>query len=169
VKCMNRVAAAAGLAFLMLGAVACAGESEPGTSEPAETITAQPESAPASDAPASEAAPEPSEEAAEPTAEDVNGRWCVVDESNDDAFACVTIELPTATYDDGTTVDITAHDSPWDQGDGVFEFAEEAAPFGTYYPAGVPIEGFEDMGLGPDLVDEDRIWNSQDGFYAVRQ
>ncbi|MFC0673003.1 hypothetical protein [Brachybacterium hainanense] len=131
----------------------------PGSQEPTESEEAAATTAPSAEASGAED-PAPGPEA-------VEGRWCSADADDDSAMACFTVELPTVTYDDGTAYDITAHDSPWDHGDGVFEYAMEDAPFGTYYPAGVPLEGY-DGSYGPDPIDQDRIWNSQAGPLALR-
>lgn len=104
-----------------------------------------------------------------PSAQNVNGRWCPARASATTGArsGCVVVKLPNATYDDGTTVNITAHGSPWSQGKGVFEFAADDAPFGTYYPAGVPLKDY-DGSAGGDPIRQDRIWNSQDGSFYLR-
>lgn len=100
-----------------------------------------------------------------PSAQNVNGRWCPT--KTDAERGCVLIKLPNATYDDGTTVNITAHDSPWNRGQGVFEYAMADAPFGTYYPAEVPLKDY-DGSAGEDPTRQDRIWNSQTQILYLR-
>lgn len=93
-----------------------------------------------------------------------DGRWCPTAES-DDPNGCVTIALPTATYDNGTTVELT--DGGDEYGDGGTHFAMPGAPFGTFYPAGTPI-ALPDYYAGADLPDQDRIWNGQTAVMLVR-
>lgn len=107
-------------------------------------------------------------EAGAAVAEDVNGRWCPTPESSGDE-SCVTVELPDAVYDHGAEVGITEHGSPWAHDDGSFEFAGVDAPFGSFYPAGVPIPDLPDYYPGEDLPDQDRIWNGQSGVMLLRE
>jgi hypothetical protein len=100
-----------------------------------------------------------------PSAQNIDGRWCAV--KTRPGRGCVVVKLPKATYEDGTVVDITAHDSPWSHEKGVFEYAMEDAPFGTYYPAGVPLKGY-DGSAGEDPIHHDRIWNSQTATLYLR-
>lgn len=111
--------------------------------------------------------PEPT---AEPTssAEDIDGRWCPTAESPA-TDSCVTIALPTVTYDGGIVSDITQHGAPSETEDGGFSFSAVDAPFGTYYPAGTEIAGGTlDYYPGTDLPDADRVWNGQTGTMLVR-
>lgn len=96
------------------------------------------------------------------TAEGIVGSWCPTPESPE--TACVSIALPTATYDDGTTMEIMAIGEEA----GGFAFAGQGAPFGTYYPAGTAIV-IPDYYTGADLPEQDRIWNGQTGTMLVRQ
>jgi len=112
-------------------------------------------------------APEPTEDATGPTsgpatAEGIAGRWCPTPESPE--ATCVAVALPTATYDDGTVMEIFAI------GDeaGGFAYAGDGAPFGTYYPAGVPIQ-IPDYYPGADLPEQDRLWNGQTGVMMTRE
>lgn len=172
-ECMhpNRAFATAGIALTaLLTLSACAAESDPPapsstTATEAPTPAPDPiETEPPAETEAPAETPSPAEtESQESGSEAVNGSWCDVDGST-----CFEVELPDVTYEDGSTYDITAHDSPWDHGNGVYEYAMIDAPLGTYYPAGVPLEGYDDS-KGPDPIDEDRIWNSQNGLLAVRQ
>jgi hypothetical protein len=101
----------------------------------------------------------------------INGRWCDV-YLDDSADACFEVKLPKVVFDSGSSYRIDRYGSPKDLGGGVFQFDQDGAPFGRYYPAGVPLQGFDadmyDYAIG-DLRQYDRIWNSQDGRYAVRQ
>lgn len=99
------------------------------------------------------------------TAEGIAGSWCPTPESSE--TACVNIALPTATYDDGTTMEIMEIMAIGEEADG-FAFAGPGAPFGTYYPAGTAIE-IPDYYPGADLPEQDRIWNGQTGTMLVRQ
>lgn len=114
-------------------------------------------------------APSPTETPQANGPEAANGYWCAASETADALYDCFTINVPNVEYDDGSVQSISEHDSPWDHGDGVFEFAQTDAPFGTYYPAGVPIEGLNEDAWGPDPVDKDRIWNSQTDSLALRK
>lgn len=165
-------------AALALGLTACSSD-EPATPEPTgpTTVAPTPSQTPEpSETPEPSQTPEPSEttepappptEDAEPSAADVDGRWCPTPESPASP-GCVSIELPNATYDDGTVVDITAHGSPT-EAEGGFSFSMADAPFGTYYPASAAIPGgTPDYYPGADLPEEDRIWNGQTGTMLVR-
>ena len=96
-------------------------------------------------------------------AEAVNGRWCEAPQSQN-GYGCLTIALPTYTIEDtGQTWDFASVD---DSGD-VVELAAVDAPFGTFYPAGVPIPADSLMGAA-DIPDQDRIWSGQSGMMLVR-
>lgn len=97
------------------------------------------------------------------TAVGINGKWCPTPESTD-TQGCVSIALPTATYEDGTTMEISAIGEEF----GGFAFAGPGAPFGTYYPAGSAID-IPDYYAGADLPDQDRIWNGQTATMMTRQ
>lgn len=103
--------------------------------------------------------------AAEPRADStVDGRWCPTAESND-RYGCVTVTLPTATYDNGNIVDLTGGGDQ--NADGGTQFSVPGAPFGTFYPAGTTID-LPDYYTGADLPDQDRIWNGQTAVMLVR-
>lgn len=146
--------------------------STPSEAPTASTTSASPTSTTDTPSPTSSTTTSPSTtttQAAQPEGT-IEGRWCPVPGSapgSGPIDGCVTVELPMATYDDGTSVDITAHGSPWDQGKGVLAYSTADAPFGSFYPAGVPIDLSHDPSL-TDRPDEDRIWNSQDGTFLVR-
>lgn len=164
-----RVLAVATAGLLTLALTAC-GDAEPDVVHPTSTQSPEPSQTPEPTPEPTETpepTPEPTEEA-EPVAEDIDGRWCPTPESPEGS-ACVTIALPDATYDDGTVVDITAHGTPT-EADGGFTFSMADAPFGTFYPAGVPIPGgTPDYYAGSDLPDRDRIWEGQTGTMLVRE
>lgn len=107
--------------------------------------------------------PENSEE--ELSAEIINGRWCPTADSRQfDTHGCVSIDYPTATYDDGFTASIVdAYES-----DGTISYSLSDAPFGTYMPADLAIDVPYDVGFS-DQPDQDRIWNSQSGPLLVRE
>lgn len=99
------------------------------------------------------------------SAEIINGRWCPTEDSQQfDTHGCVSIAYPTATYDDGFTASIVdAYEA-----DGTISYSLSDAPFGTYMPAGLPIDAPYDIGFA-DQPDQDRIWNSQSGPLLVRE
>jgi hypothetical protein len=100
---------------------------------------------------------------AEPSA-GPDGRWCPTPES-EAQNGCVTITLPTASYDNGTTEQLT--DAGDTSGDGGTNLMATGAPFGTFYPAGTAIV-LPDYYPGVDLPDQDRIWNGQTNVMLVR-
>lgn len=110
-------------------------------------------------------AAEPEPEATQIVGGDANGYWCPTPESND-RYGCVTIALPTATYDSGDTRELTDRGDL--NGDGGTTYIAPGAPFGTFYPAGTPI-ALPDYYAGSDLPDQDRIWNGQTAVMLVRQ
>lgn len=110
-------------------------------------------------------AAEPEPEATQIVGGDANGYWCPTPESND-RYGCVTIALPTATYDSGDTRELTDRGDL--NGDGGTAYIAPGAPFGTFYPAGTPIT-LPDYYAGSDLPDQDRIWNGQTAIMLVRQ
>ena len=123
-------------------------------------------SAPTAESSSAEPAPVETVEPAEPTAEDIEGRWCPTPESAA-TEGCVTIALPNAVYDDTVTVELS-EPVAGDPADG-FAFSTPGAPFGTYFPAGFEIPGgTPDYYPGADLPDQDRIWNGQTGALLLR-
>lgn len=96
---------------------------------------------------------------------DANGHWCPTPESQGNS-GCVTIALPTATYDSGNVSELTDRGDL--NGDGGTAYIAPGAPFGTFYPAGTPI-ALPDYYAGADLPDQDRIWNGQTAVLLVRQ
>lgn len=146
----TRAAAAALTLAAAFALTACQGEPDP------EPSTAP---APIEEAPVPEETAEP-----EPEAPDgIDGEWCPTPESAE--TACVRVELPTATYDDGTTAELFVGG---EQADGVIDYGMDGAPFGTYYPSGIAIE-IPDYYPGADLPDEERVWNSQTGTLMTRR
>ncbi|KQM57533.1 LppP/LprE family lipoprotein [Agreia sp. Leaf210] len=93
-----------------------------------------------------------------------DGRWCPTPESGV-PDGCVTITLPTASYDSGAVEQLV--DAGDTSGDGGTNFIGDGAPFGTYYPPGTPIV-LPDYYPGADIPDQDRIWNGQTGVMLVR-
>ena len=159
-KTITAGAVAVGLAAFTLTACQSGDASDP------QTTVAQTEQAPSPEEPTAQAAEaqttEPVDEAtASPTG--IDGTWCPTPESSDDL--CVTIILPNATYEDGTTAELFLAN---EDDDGVTEYGMADAPFGTYYPAGVAVD-IPDYYPGADLPDQDRIWNGQTGTLLVRQ
>lgn len=112
------------------------------------------------------AEPQETAPAAEPVAEDINGHWCPTEDSGSN-YGCMTIALPIVTYDNtGQTAELTfVGDSA---GTGGFSFIVPGAPFGTFMPAGIPLN-LDGMYAVADRPDEDRIWNGQSGVLHVRQ
>lgn len=115
-----------------------------------------------------EESPTPQEASEPPAASEapmgIDGDWCPTPESAE--TACVTVEVPSATFDDGLIVELFVAGEP---GDGVIDYGMEGAPFGSFYPAGVAIDPLPDYYPGSDRPDEDRIWNSQTGTMLLRQ
>jgi hypothetical protein len=105
---------------------------------------------------------EPQPEAA-PAGGGPDGRWCPTPESEGNN-GCVTITLPTASYDNGTTEQLAEAGA---SSDGGTNFMTTGAPFGTFYPAGTPI-ALPDYYTGADVPDQDRIWNGQTAVMLVR-
>ena len=110
-------------------------------------------------------AEEPDPSAGQPEGGNANGHWCPTPESGSQT-GCVTIALPTATYDSGLTDELI--DQGDTNGDGGTSYITPGAPFGTFYPAGTPIQ-LPDYYAGTDLPDQDRIWNGQTAVMLVRQ
>lgn len=95
----------------------------------------------------------------------VNGNWCEAPQSQN-GDGCVTIALPNYTIDaTGKTWPFMHVADP--QADGTIALDAEGAPFGTYYPAGVPIPAEMLMGTA-DLPDQERIYSSQSGTMLIR-
>lgn len=94
----------------------------------------------------------------------VEGEWCPTPESADDR--CVTVALPTVTWDDG--VSDTLAGAPPQAPTAVTSYSFVDAPFGDFYPAGTSLE-LPDYYSGKDLLDHDRIWNSQTSVLLVRK
>lgn len=134
--------------------------------EPTAATTAT-EAAATSDVTTPSATPKPTATptpTAEPKPEGtVDGRWCPTPESS--SPECVTVKLPTVVFDSGVTETIKGEGH--DNGDGGLTYIYEGAPFGTFYPAGTPID-LPDYYSGADLVDQDRIWNGQTSVMFVR-
>ncbi|MHA3683860.1 hypothetical protein ACXR2W_06355 [Leucobacter sp. HY1908] len=105
------------------------------------------------------------ERSAEPVVEDINGRWCATPESNNNQ-ECYTIDFPNVTFPSGNVEQLSERDTSESAG-GIGLFVP-GAPFGTYFPAGVPIE-IPDYYLGADLPDQDRIWSGQAGRMLLRE
>lgn len=95
----------------------------------------------------------------------MNGHWCPTSESLG-TYGCVTVELPTARYDNGNTLELRERVNTVN--DGGKYYMGPGAPFGTYYPAGMSIS-LPDYYPGADLPDQDRIWNGQTATMLVRQ
>jgi len=93
----------------------------------------------------------------------LNGHWCEAPQSRN-GHGCLTIALPTYTIDDtGQTWDFT---SVAETGNTI-AISTVDAPFGDFYPAGVPIPAEALMGIA-DLPEQDRIWSTQSGMMLVR-
>lgn len=92
----------------------------------------------------------------------IDGRWCPTPESVH-VQGCVTIAFPSATWDDGTAVDLVEQGA---QAGGV-SYAQPGAPFGVHYAAGTPID-LPDYYPGADLPEQERIWNGQTAVMLVR-
>lgn len=152
-------------AYDVLSGTECALSSEPTQTTPSPSSRTSTSTASADSAPPATRSQATNSGAGE---EAINGRWCNVNDTDDGGMLCYEVALPNVTYDEGTVVDIAAHGSPWDRGNGVFDYASPDAPFGTFYPAGVPIDDYNGS-AGPDPVDQDRIWNSQIELLATRQ
>lgn len=122
--------------------------------------------------PKQEPSEEPEDQPEEPKSpeEAINGRWCPTADSESTSYGCVTVDFPNAEYDEGDLgpFSIAEHDSPWPQDNGATTFSQIDAPFGDYYPAGLPID-LPDYYGGSDLPDQDRIWNGQSGVMLVRE
>jgi hypothetical protein len=162
------LAIAAAVALVLTG---CQAESEDpivdGTQPAVETE--QPEQTPTQTAePAPDATPTETEtgDAGEVTPADVNGRWCAAPDSPV-AIGCVTIEWPSATYDNGDpSVNLELLEPT---SEGCVPISQGDAPFGSYCAAGIELDIPDENFPGSDYPDEDRIWNSQTGIMLLRE
>ena len=161
-------------ALILTGCGSNDGAENPQTQAPAPQDPSTSAEAPTPSKP-TESATEPAESNSADTAsaaangpEAINGSWCNTPDSLGLPGDCFEVEFPNVTLSNGNTVRIDEHGSPWETTPGVWEYAMIDAPLGTYYPAGVPIEYFDDS-LGPDPVDQDRIYNSQTLDLALRE
>ncbi|WP_349826975.1 hypothetical protein [Brevibacterium litoralis] len=113
------------------------------------------------------------------TAEGIEGFWCPTpgswQASGSTTNGCVEVTTSEVTYMVGTDQESTHPISFMNEVDGVFNYGADGAPFGSYHPAGVPIDA--DFSIYPampdgstleDHSDEDRIWNGQTGVMYLR-
>lgn len=95
----------------------------------------------------------------------VNGDWCDAPQSQN-GDGCLTIALPNYTiHATGQTWPFVHVTDP--NPDGTIGLDVEGAPFGIYYPAGVPIPAEMLMGTA-DMPDQERIYSGQSGTMLIR-
>ncbi|WP_209705015.1 hypothetical protein [Leucobacter exalbidus] len=133
--------------------------------EPKTEPEPEPKAAPAPAAEESDETPQAAAEAGPPVPEDINGVWCPAPDSELDP-GCYTIDVPNVTFPSGSTYEFMR--MGWDEQRGMLSFSMIDAPFGDYYPTGMPLS-IPDYYPGQDHPDRDRLWSGQAGMLLLRE
>lgn len=104
-----------------------------------------------------------SEPVAEIVEEGIDGRWCPTRESA--GAECVAVSFGSVYHEAGGADELVG---PHAMPDGTESYSVPGAPFGTFYPAGTPVD-IPEYYAGSDIIDQDRIWNSQSGVMLLRE